>query len=340
MDSVTQIALGAAVGGVVMGRQAGWRAFAAGAVVGTLPDLDSFVPMGGPVADFTYHRGYSHALLVQSAVAPVLAWPAYRLGRGRCESYGRWLLTVWLVLVTHALLDAFTIYGTQLWLPFTDYPVGLGSIFIIDPLYTLPLVAGVAAAVGLSRSGRWRGAGWCNIAGLTLSCLYLAWTIGAQQWVEARARAALTEQGLPAERMLATPTPFNSLLWRVVAVGEQAHWEGFVTIGDAKGPTFHHYSTEPSLLEDIRDQWAVERLTAFTKGFYAVREHDGAVIITDLRMGQAGFYAFAFRVGERNGDGIGPVRDRRFRYPRPALGTIFHELVACGRGLPTNIMTC
>ena len=64
MDSVTQAVFGAAVGGAVLGRRLGWRAFAWGAVLGTLPDLDSLVPYGGPVEDFTYHRGYSHALAV------------------------------------------------------------------------------------------------------------------------------------------------------------------------------------------------------------------------------------------------------------------------------------
>ena len=53
---------------------------------------------------------------------------------------------VWLCLVTHPLLDAFTVYGTQILLPFSDYPVGWSTLFIIDPLYTLPLVVGVVAA--------------------------------------------------------------------------------------------------------------------------------------------------------------------------------------------------
>ncbi|MBA1149121.1 metal-dependent hydrolase [Ectothiorhodospiraceae bacterium WFHF3C12] len=340
MDSVTQIALGAAVGGAVMGRRAGWRAFAIGGLVGTLPDLDSFIPMGNPVADFTYHRGYTHALFVQTLAAPAIAWPIQRLRRASGESYGRWLLTVWLILITHALLDAFTIYGTQLFLPFTDYPVGLGSIFIIDPLYTLPLIVGAFAAIWLGRRGAWRsGARW-NAAGLVLSSLYLAWTAGAQQWMELRAGEALAAQGIPAERMLATPTPFNSLLWRVVAVGSDAHWEGFLTVGDDREPDFHRYPHDPELLSGIEDTWAVQRLQAFTKGFYAVEERGDQIVITDLRMGQAGFYAFAFRVGKRNGVGVEPISSARFQYPRPELGIVFSELIACGRGRPTEMIAC
>ena len=56
----------------------------------------------------------------------------------------RWWVAMWLALVTHPLLDTMTVYGTQLALPFSDWPFGVGSVFIIDPLYTLPLLAGAA----------------------------------------------------------------------------------------------------------------------------------------------------------------------------------------------------
>lgn len=338
MDSVTQIAFGAAVGGAVLGRRAGWRAFAWGAAVGTLPDLDSFVSYGGPVADFTYHRGYTHALLAQTLAAPLIAWPIHRLHRQCGAGYGRWLLAVWLVLISHALLDAFTIYGTQLLLPFSDYPVGLGSIFIIDPLFTLPLIAGVVGAITLRR--RRDRARWWNGTGLVLAGAYLAWTVAAQQWVESRAAQALAARDLPVEHMLATPAPLSSLLWRIVAVGEQAHWEGYYTIGTGRPIEFHRYDTDPELLRGIEDQWAVRRLRYFTKGFYAVQARDGAVVITDLRMGLAGSYAFAFEVAERR-EGRSVARPvGRHDEPLPDLGVVIEDLLACARGRPTRVIVC
>ena len=47
---------------------------------------------------------------------------------------------VYLIFATHALLDAVTVYGTRLLWPVVDHPFGIGSMFIIDPLYTLPLM--------------------------------------------------------------------------------------------------------------------------------------------------------------------------------------------------------
>jgi inner membrane protein len=46
MDSLTQLTLGAAVGEAVAGRQFGRRAMLWGAVCGTFPDLDVFIPLG------------------------------------------------------------------------------------------------------------------------------------------------------------------------------------------------------------------------------------------------------------------------------------------------------
>ena len=62
MDSLTQIALGAAVGTAVLGRKVGPRAALWGAVCGTLPDLDVLLPYGDPVRDFTFHRAESHSI--------------------------------------------------------------------------------------------------------------------------------------------------------------------------------------------------------------------------------------------------------------------------------------
>ena len=63
MDSLSQLALGAAVGVAVMGRRtAVWKSAAWGAVLGTLPDRDVFVDHGDALLNMTLHRAESHAL--------------------------------------------------------------------------------------------------------------------------------------------------------------------------------------------------------------------------------------------------------------------------------------
>jgi inner membrane protein len=137
-----------------------------------------------------------------------------------------------------------------------------------------------------------------------------------------------------------TPAPLNSLLWRIVAVGEEAHWEGYYTIGSGRPIELRRYDNDPALLRGIDERWAVRRLQRFTKGFYAVNERDGAVVITDLRMGVAGFYAFAFEVAERV-DGRSVTRpDGRHAYPRPPLRAVVPEVLACALGRPTRFIRC
>lgn len=326
MDSLSQLALGAAVSVAVMGRRtAVWKAALWGGVLGTLPDLDALLDHGDPVLNMVLHRAETHALFWQSLAAvplaagitwwmrrggsaagaagqqPVGAGPAAALPAAASAGQGdfpRWLLTVWLVLVTHALLDAMTVYGTRLALPFSSQPYGLGSIFIIDPLYTLPLLAGLAGALAL----RWpRGARW-NLAALALSTVYLGWSAAAQHHVEGvvRAQLATRPDAAAIERVLVTPTPFNTVLWRVLVMRRDGHEEGFRSLRDGDRPIrFSVHPHDPSLREELRGIEAVERVATFSRGFFRLDERDGIVRVTDLRMGQEPAYVFSFAVARR-----------------------------------------
>jgi inner membrane protein len=140
MDSLSQIALGAAIGMATMGRRTAlWKAALWGAVAGTLPDLDVFIDHGDPVRNMVLHRAETHSLFWLTLFSLPLAALVARL-HGQGTIWLRWWLALWLVLVTHPLLDTMTVYGTQLALPFTDYPYGVGSIRQPD-LYLRKLLA-------------------------------------------------------------------------------------------------------------------------------------------------------------------------------------------------------
>jgi inner membrane protein len=356
MDSLTQIALGAAVGTAVLGRKVGARAALWGAVCGTLPDLDVLVPYGDPVRDFTFHRAESHSLFWLTVASPFVAWIIARLQRSARVGFREWWLLAWLALVTHPLLDAFTVYGTQLLLPFSDYPVGLGSVFIIDPLYTVPLILGLVAALRL-RSRDPGGAMRWNAAGLALSTLYLAWTVAAQSHVEGVVHRTLGTTPLAHARTLATPTPFNSLLWRVVVMDADGYHEGYYSLLDASPRVrLERHASEARLLEPLRGDWTVRRLAWFSKGFYRISEapagarvargsastmgqllglvdtaaaaeamlHPGGVpvIMTDLRMGQTPWFVFSFVVAQREGARVSPVPPQQVPSERPPTSAI------------------
>ena len=48
---------------------------------------------------------------------------------------------------THALLDACTTYGTQLFLPFSNTRVAWNNVSVVDPLFTIPLAVLVIFAI-------------------------------------------------------------------------------------------------------------------------------------------------------------------------------------------------
>lgn len=332
MDSLTQIALGSAVSVAVMGRRtAVWKAALWGAVAGTLPDLDAFIDHGNAVLNMVRHRAESHSLLFLTLGAPVLAWLVSRL-HGEAALFRRWWLALWLTLFTHPLLDFMTVYGTQLLQPFTDYPFGVGSIFIIDPAYTVPLMVGVVAAL-VARSRR--GLQW-NAAGLALSTLYLAWGVGAQAQVTQVARASLQQNGVAVQGLLVTPSAFNTVLWRLVATTPTHYLEGYYSLLDAQ-PRVRWTAHErgAALMAQHGDNPWVARIAAFSHGFYSLTESEGRLFVTDLRMGVEGAYSFRFDLGsatERASGPVQPVQDSRRPDLAVALPWLWQRLL--GADLP------
>lgn len=296
MDTVTQIALGAAVGEATLGRKAGYRAALWGGVCGILPDLDVLVPLGDAVSNFTYHRSASHSLIMMAAATPLVAWAVSRIRPATPELYPRWCLLVYLVFATHALLDCFTAYGTQIFWPIVNTPVAWSTVFIIDPLYTLPLLIGVTAALAMSRESK-RGHR-LNYVGLAVSTLYLGWTVAAKLHAQDVFDGSLRAQNIAHGRVFVTPGPFNSLLWRAVVMNDGGYYEGYYSVLDAdEDIEFTHYPSEEALLDGLAGHWPVKRLQWFSRGFYAVDRERDAVVISDLRMGVAGSYVFRFAVG-------------------------------------------
>ncbi|MBT8434164.1 MAG: metal-dependent hydrolase [Gammaproteobacteria bacterium] len=306
MDSLTQLVLGAAVGESVMGRKIGNRAVLWGAVAGTLPDLDVFIPLGDVVKDFTYHRSASHSLFVLALLTPLMVWLINKIHPGLRRHRSRWMLMIYLVFVTHVLLDCFTAYGTQIFWPFVTTPVSWSTIFIIDPLYTLPLMVGVLAALIMTRDTE-RGH-LLNRYCLAVSTVYLCWTVIAKVIVERNIEAELQAQNISHEKIFTTPSPFNSLLWRTVVTDDTGYYEGFYSVLDRPARiSFQHYPSDKKLLTGIEDYWPVRRLKWFSRGFYSVSLLEKYIVISDLRMGLEPDYVFRFKVAEISNPHARPV---------------------------------
>jgi len=299
MDSITQALLGASVQASLLGRWQGRKSLLYGAMLGTLPDLDVLIDFGDAVANTTYHRGFSHSLFVLSILAVALAWLIRRIRPHPDYSGMRLFLTLWLVLITHVTLDAFTSYGTQLLWPLTSAPIAWSSVFIIDPLYSVPLLLAVLA--GAIAGFRGRATRWTTAA-LILSTLYLGFTLTGKQMAEHRVEAVLTRNDLQARQLFSTPTPFNSLLWRVILVDGEDYYETLVGWFDTAPPELVRLPRNEGLATVLADSPQHERLQWFTGGVMRYDVIDDLLLVTDLRLGMTGFHPFRFALAERVAD--------------------------------------
>jgi len=293
MDSLSQFTLGAAVGVAAMGKRAPvWKSALWGGLCGTLPDLDALIDYGDPIRNMTFHRAESHSLFFLTLASPALAWV---IARG--SAFRHWWLATFLALVTHPLLDLMTVYGTQLLQPFTDHPYSIGSLFIIDPLFTLPLLFGLIAT-GVARNAtrlRW------NMLGLGVAVAYIGWSVAAQASVTRLAERDLLARGITVDRLLVTAAPFNTVLWRIVAMepGGHAYHAGFHSLLDAPGSIrFVRYPSDRALFEQLRGNWGAERIAWFSHGFFKVARRGDLVTIADIRMGIDPGYFFEFAVAQ------------------------------------------
>ncbi|MBO1111657.1 metal-dependent hydrolase [Bordetella petrii] len=301
MDSLTQAVLGAGIQGTLLGRSQGRKALLYGGLLATLPDLDVLMHYPDPVSLMTYHRGFSHSVFVLTALAAVLAWLVRKKWPHAPYSGARLFLTLFLVLVTHPVLDAFTVYGTQLFWPLPRIPESWSAVFIIDPVYTLPLAA---AVLGAALFGCTRRARLALAAALLFSTAYLGVSLAGRWHAEQRVAQALRQQGVQPAALLATPMPFNTLLWRVIAKdGQGQYYEAVSGWFDRDPPEM---LALPLHLEQrgILDGVALhERLRWFTNDWLRYDVLGDSLVVTDLRMGVAGYYTFRFVMAERGGDG-------------------------------------
>lgn len=296
MDSLTQLTLGAAVGDALMGKKSGRKAAVWGAFLGTFPDLDVLIPMGGAVEDFVYHRSFSHSMFILALLTSVWLWIFLKFHPKERSRWRGWVLMIYAVFLTHIGIDAVTVYGTQVFWPITNYPVSIGSFFIIDPIYTLPLLVGCILYLVFRKGGFGRNA---NFVGLAISTVYIFVAIGVQSFVRGYAEASLKRQSLPHENLLVIPTPFNTVLWRLVTMDKDGYHVGYYSLLDPEGEIkFNKILNDNQMVADFEGYKRFELLKWFSHGFYSLdyEDENQSWVMSDLRMGVEPEYVFRFIV--------------------------------------------
>ncbi len=281
MDSLTQAALGAAIGHATLGRYIGRRGMILGAVVATIPDLDVALYLCYDRFDMlSIHRGYSHSILFCLLLSIVLTLVFKRIRRRTDIPLFRLWLFHLLALTTHPLLDAFTAYGTQLFLPFSDCRFGWDSINVVDPIYTLPLIAGLMAAMYFERSS-------LNLLGLALSSIYLLSTLFIKDRITDRLLRDLTAEHVDHIDIATIPVGVASLHWYGMARDEQRLYLKKYALLDDSTDAFQVFDRNEELLDLLTIEQS-EVMRWFAKGFYTVSKEGNDLIFYNLQVDMRG----------------------------------------------------
>lgn len=211
MDPITHITAGVLIGQAARDRfPAGKWLVPLAAFAAWMPDIDNIVTLLGPDAYMRYHRGYTHSLLGGALMAWLLAWIVARVRRD--VGTGRLFFLFYPCVLSHLFLDVITSYGTRIFLPFSDARVAISSVYIVDPVFTLSLVA-LAVAGFLRPMARKKLA----VAGLAVMLAWPALGFGVGRLASARAEKLLAARGEMPSAVYVQPDAFAPLWWKVIA---------------------------------------------------------------------------------------------------------------------------
>lgn len=283
MDSITQIVLGASVGYAVAGKQYGKKAMLWGAALGTLPDLDFLATLttDDELLYLKIHRGITHSLLF-SLIAPIgLAWVMNKWKGLNKKTI--WALGFW-VFLTHTVLDAFTTWGTQIFWPLA-HRASWNTLFIVDPLYTIPFGLCLGGAAILKSPHRSQV---INTIGIVVSTLYIGWALSAKLIMNTRFEALFEHYNHPIERYTTRPTAFNTVLWSATAETQDGYYYALLSFFDTSLPEpLFFKAKQHTLLDGFTDQRSKD-IIAITNGYFTVETTENGIRINDLRYGYRG----------------------------------------------------
>lgn len=193
-------------------------------LVGVLPDADVAGIVGGPRGYLAFHRTVTHSLVGAAAIAVLVAWVLWRVGRSREPEparFGGLLIAAACGAAGHLLLDLGDNYGEKLFWPFQSKWYAWNLWPQLDPwlLLILVLVLGVPwllAVVSEEMGARpRRGASLSGVVALGLVVGYCGWR--AKLHADAvKELYSSTYHGALALNVEAFPLPMSPYNWRGV----------------------------------------------------------------------------------------------------------------------------
>ena len=282
MDVLAQIIVGASLGELLLGKKTGALGVLWGVVVAVIPTLAQVAVSAFSVGDdVVLHQNVCHSLPFAGLCALVMGRCLARLNPKAHVPWRTWgFLGLWILLGV-ILVQCFTVDGAPLFWPFHDYRLVLGSILIIDPLYMMPMLAGLLMALYFHRASCERQV--ANILGFSLTIIYVGCTLINQWQVYTVFETSLRNQGHGHyERLFVYPVSFNNVGWIGMAEDSQGVWVGYYYARDRSQPvTFQHLGKDHGILVTLLEESAYRRLLGLFGGSHGWREPAGVLLEQD-----------------------------------------------------------
>lgn len=276
-----------------------------GAIAGTIPDLDVIANfLTDTITAIELHRGFSHSIVFSLTMAPLLAWLVNRIERKLNLGWRPWAKLFFWCLLTHPILDAFTTWGTQLFWPLAPR-LAFNSIFVIDPLYTLPFLICTLLALFYRRHSKTRRR--LNTTGLVISTTYLLLTLVVKVIVNQKFEQALRSQKIEFTKISTRPSPMNIILWNANIETSESYLISDYSFFDSGPIRFKSYPKKRKEAQDLIKYPNVQRLITIAEGWYILEQKNGQWYFNDLRFGliprknATPYFAFSYLLTQKKG---------------------------------------
>lgn len=306
MDLFTHIVLGASVGGLIASKHIGNKAIFLGAFLGLIPNFDTLiVPFVDSIHGLFIRRGFSHSIFLFLILSPLIALGLRKLFKKTDYTLAKWTRFVFIILLSHSILDIFTVYGTGILEPFYSKRFAISSIAVVDLFFMIPLLITVLLALKVKQLRHKSILSWF---GIFLASLYVTFTFLNKLYIQSEFEKKLLQQDIRFQSTEIFPVLGSNFLWNCVAQDRDGFWMCYET-------NFSKHNFEPQLymrndyyIFDFENDDRIQKLKTFSKGYYVCqKQQNGDVIFHDLRFGKMGLtpnapFVMSFKI--RNSEGI------------------------------------
>ena len=252
-----------------------------GFLAGLAPDLDVLIQSStDPILFLEYHRQFSHSLFFipfGSLIVAAIIFPLFKKSMNFKTIY----IASFLGYATHGLLDACTSYGTLLFWPFSNERVTWNNISIVDPIFTIPVLILIGAAIKTKRKiYSFFSIGWI--------IFYLS--LGFIQYERALSTAndLAESRGHNPERLTLKPSFGNLILWKSIYEHEKTFYvdairtvqTSTVCLGESI-KIFDYQEHLPDLDKESQQALDIERFRWFSQDYLGFDQEKS--LVTDVR---------------------------------------------------------